>query len=204
MRRNALLTVTGCKTGRFDTLASRKQLPFSGLPEDNTWSDYSAHDAGHLRLMIDAPKGVDVETARFIAAEATHTLGDLPFYHTEKVDLYAAALFLEDGTRVPLSGTLSEIAALADPVEGIFADYKHRALVMLNATMAYKKVQDAMCKLGLPQSEWLFLPPADLTGLPDWFVKIETARRDFLNDWSDPRAPGGLTPLREFQKDEAT
>ncbi|MEI6100073.1 MAG: hypothetical protein WCS20_17660, partial [Alphaproteobacteria bacterium] len=129
MKRPALLIATECKTARFDTLAKRAQLPFGDGVADGR-NDYSLKDAWRLRLMLDAPKGIDNDTAQFIAKESTYILGDLPFYYAEGVTLYAGAMYV-DGQRVAVAGRMSDIAELAHPVTGINAGMKRGGLVLL-------------------------------------------------------------------------
>jgi hypothetical protein len=186
MKRPALLIATECKIPRFDTLAKRAQLPFGAGVADGR-NDYSLHDAYRLRLMLDAPKGIDNDTAQFIAKESTYILGNLPFYHTEGVTLYAGAMYV-DGQRVAVAGRMADIAELADPVNGMFAGMKCGGLVLLNATEAAQKVQKALAALGLPQSEWLVDMPEDVSGFPEWFQKIETERRAMLSGWGTDTA----------------
>ncbi|MEI6100137.1 MAG: hypothetical protein WCS20_18000 [Alphaproteobacteria bacterium] len=139
--------------------------------------------------MLDAPKGIDIDTARFIAKESTYTLGDLPFYYADGVTLYAGAMYV-DGQRVAVAGRMADIAELAYPVTGINAGMKRGGLVLLNATEAALNVQKALCDLGLPQSEWLVDMPEDISRFPKWFQKIETERRAMLTGFASTDTAG--------------
>lgn len=188
MKRKALLIVADCSVKAFEGWASRGHLPFA--KEGKNWSDYSLDNAIELKLMVDAAKGTDVESAGVLASQALHKLHPIhPLYYTDNQELWVALVRYdwpdapEDfDARTVVAGRWEEIEEKAQMfVRDISPDAAVVSIYAVSATRSATKAWEEAHELGLPEGDASYLSiPEDLAHFPEWFRACEMKRREVV------------------------
>ena len=184
MKRKALLIVADCTAKFFETCSARGFNPVTIT--DRAWSDYSLNDAFELRLLQQAFKGTDLDSAALIARRALDAISPMsPFAYTDGEELWVALVRYdwadapeEWDCRQVIGGRLQDIHVKAEEfVKGLDAAAKVTSVYLIHMTKIAQHVWKEARDLGLPEGDEYPVIPEDLTGYPKWFQEVERARR---------------------------
>lgn len=163
MKRKGLLLVSGCGEKRFESLASRNQLPFP-TPEGK-WNEYTLQQAFDLQLMLAGVDtwGASIDLALYLLNglrkmtlhPLNHPLGEADVWvgaavvddpvlkHDGSIDFYPQFTF---------AGRLDEVSGAVSPKRSGWQG-RLRSIVLLNATHSARVVRERAREIGLPEGD---------------------------------------------------
>ncbi|WP_406736444.1 hypothetical protein [Thioclava sp. GXIMD4215] len=184
MKRKALLMCASCTVKTLESYTARGISPIH--IEDRNWNDYTLEQALQLRLMVQAAKSMDNDSAGLLARRAVDMLYPFtPFTYTGQ-DMFVA-LVRYDWPSAPegwdcrqvVAGRWEDLHTKAQEfVTSLDDGATLRSIEAYCVTDLAKEVWEEAHELGLPEGEaWPAAVSEDLTGYPEWFKEHEIARR---------------------------